>query len=92
MNNQEITLSNFRRFYHRLHKNAKSAESYTSNLRHACERAVDYRYPSFTELGTSGEVLDQLCEMVQRGLLSGNYRAAVRKYAAYLATFCREAA
>ena len=91
MNEQEIKLSNFRRFCHRTLK-AGTADSYKTNLRYACERAKEYRYPSFTELRTAGEVLAQLRELEQRYLISGNYSSAVRKYATYLATFCREAA
>lgn len=90
MNNQDIILSNFRRFCHRTLK-AGTADSYKTNLRYACERAKDYRYPSFTELRTAGEVLEQLRELEQRYLLSGNYCSAVRKYATYLATFRRVA-
>lgn len=92
MNEQEIKLSNFRRFCHRLFNNEATARGYSSNLRYACERAKEYRYPSFTELRTAGEVLAQLRELEQRYLISGNYSSAVRKYATYLATFCREAA
>lgn len=77
MNDQDIILSNFRRFCLRTLK-AGTADCYKTNLRYACERAKDYRYPSFTELK-------------QRYLLSGNYCSAVRKYATYLATFRRAA-
>lgn len=91
MNNQDIILSNFRRFCLRTLK-AGTADCYKTNLRYACERAKDYRYPSFTELHTAAEVLEQLRELEQRYLLSGNYCSAVRKYATYLATFRRTAA
>lgn len=92
MNNQDIILSNFRRFCHRAFRNEATAQCYKTNLRYACERAKDYRYPSFTELRTAGEVLEQLRKLEQRYLLSGNYCSAVRKYATYLATFRRAAA
>lgn len=92
MNNQDLILSNFRRFCHRTFRNEASADSYKTNLRYACERAKEYRYPSFTELRTAGEVLEQLRKLEQRYLISGNYSSAVRKYATYLTTFRRTAA